>query len=99
MSKEQEEAMEVLGRNASRTPNRYEGIKAVEVLAAYGKEAIPKLLEVSDNTGLAEPSVKQAAKSEIDRIKKDAKPWHSQPGKHRGNNYNLATWIEKRFKA
>ena len=55
----------------NKTPNRYEGIKAVEALAAYGKEAIPKLLEVSDNTGLAEPNVKQAAKSEIDRIKKE----------------------------
>jgi hypothetical protein len=71
---EQEAAMEQLRRNAVRTPNRYEGIKAVEALAAYGEEAIPKLLEVSDNTGLADPSVKQAAKSEIDRIKKEAKP-------------------------
>jgi hypothetical protein len=74
MSKEEQEAaMELLRRNAIRTPNRYEGIKAVEALAAYSKEAIPKLLEVSDNTSLAEPSVKQAAKSEIDRIKKEAK--------------------------
>ena len=74
MSKGEHEAMEQLRRDAVRTPNRYEGIKAVEALAAYGKEAIPKLLEVSDNTGLAEPNVKQAAKSEIDRIKKGVKP-------------------------
>jgi 5-formaminoimidazole-4-carboxamide-1-beta-D-ribofuranosyl 5'-monophosphate synthetase len=36
MSKEEQEAMELLRRNAIRTPNRYEGIKAVEALAAYG---------------------------------------------------------------
>jgi hypothetical protein len=53
MSKEEQEAMELLRRNAIRTPNRYEGIKAVEALA--------------------EPNVKEAAKSEIDRIKKEAK--------------------------
>jgi hypothetical protein len=37
--------MEVLRRDAIRTPNPYQGIKAIEELAAYGEVAIPKLLE------------------------------------------------------
>jgi len=72
-NKEQEMRIEELRRRAVRTPNPYEGIKAVEALAAYGKEAIPKLLEISDNASLADPHVKQAAKSEIDKIKKGLK--------------------------
>ena len=47
-----------------------EGSKAVEALAAYGEEAIPKLLEVCDTASLADTHVKEAAKSEIDKIKK-----------------------------
>jgi hypothetical protein len=69
-NKEQEMRIEELRRRAVRTPNPYEGIKAVEALAAYGEEAVPKLLEISDNASLADPHVKQAAKSEIDKIKK-----------------------------
>jgi hypothetical protein len=62
--------MEELRRHAVMTTNRYKGIKAVEALAAYGEEAIPKLLEVSDIASLADTHVKEAAKSEIDKIKK-----------------------------
>ena len=72
-NKEQEMRIEELRRRAVRTPNPYEGIKAVEALAAYGEEAIPKLLEISDNASLADTHVKQAAKSEIDKIKKGLK--------------------------
>jgi hypothetical protein len=72
-NKEQEMLIEELRRRAVRTPNPYEGIKAVEALAAYGEEAIPRLLEISDNASLADPHVKQAAKSEIDKIKKGLK--------------------------
>jgi hypothetical protein len=43
-----EVSIEELRRRAVRTPNTYGGIRAVEALAAYGEEAIPKLLEVSD---------------------------------------------------
>jgi hypothetical protein len=73
-NKEQEVRIEELRRRAVRTPNTYEGIKAVEALAAYGEEAIPKLLEVCDIASLADTDVKQAAKSEIDKIKKVLKP-------------------------
>lgn len=59
--------MEGLRRRAVRTPNAYEGIKAVEALGAYGEEAIPKLLEVCDIASLADTHVKQAAKSEFDK--------------------------------
>jgi hypothetical protein len=72
-NKEQEMQIEELRRRAVRTPNPYEGIKVVEALAAYGEEAIPKLLEISDNASLADPHVYQAAKSEIDKIKKGLK--------------------------
>ena len=65
--------MEELRRRAVRTPNPYEGIKAIEALAAYGEEAIPKLLMVSNNASLVDTRVKQAANSEIDRIKKGVK--------------------------
>jgi hypothetical protein len=65
--------MEVLRRDAIRTPNAYQGIKAIEELAAYGKVAIPKLLEVGNDSSIADPRVKQAANSEIERIKKGAK--------------------------
>ena len=65
--------MEVLRRNAIRTPNPYQGINAIEELAAYGKVAIPKLLEVGNDSSMADPRVKQAANSEIERIKKGAK--------------------------
>jgi hypothetical protein len=70
--KERQTQMEELRRRAVRTPNPYEGIKAVEALAAYGEdeEAIPKLLEVSDIASLADTHVKEAAKSEIDKIQK-----------------------------
>jgi hypothetical protein len=67
---EQDTQMEVLRHDAIRTPNPYEGIKAVEELAKYGKVAIPKLLEVGNDSSIADPRVKEAAKSEIDRIKK-----------------------------
>ena len=73
-NKEQEAWIEELRRRAVRTPNTYEGIKAVEALAAYGEEAVPKLLEVCDIASLADTHVKQAAKSEIDKIKKGLKP-------------------------
>ena len=73
-NKEQEVRIEELRRRAVRTSNTYEGIKAVEALAAYGEEAIPKLLEVCDIASLADTHVKQAAKSEIDKIKKGLKP-------------------------
>ncbi|MFY9799061.1 MAG: hypothetical protein WAK17_03815 [Candidatus Nitrosopolaris sp.] len=43
-------------------------------VAAYGEEAIPKLLEVCDIASLADAHVKEAAKSEIDKIKKGLKP-------------------------
>ena len=66
--------MEVLRRDAIRTPNPYEGIKAVEALATYGEVAIPKLLEVGNDASIADPRVKQAANSEIGRIKKGVKP-------------------------
>ena len=52
--------MEELRRRAARTPNPYEGSKAVEALAAYGEEAIPKLLEVCDIASLADTHVKEA---------------------------------------
>jgi hypothetical protein len=42
---EHDAQMEVLRRDAIRTPNPYQGIKAIEELAAYGEVAIPKLLE------------------------------------------------------
>jgi hypothetical protein len=57
-----------------RTPNPYEGSKAVEALAAYGDEAIPKPLEVCELASLAGTHVKEAAKSEIDKIKTGLKP-------------------------
>ncbi len=69
----QELRIEELRRRAVRTPNTYEGIKAVEALAEYGEEAIPKLLEVCDIASLADTHVKEAAKSEIDKIKKGVK--------------------------
>jgi hypothetical protein len=72
--KERQTQMEGLRRRAVWTPNAYEGIKAVEALAAYGEEAIPKLLEVCDIASLADTHVKQAAKSEIAKIKKGLKP-------------------------
>ena len=62
--------MEELRRRAIRTPNPYEGIKAVEALAAYGEEAIPKLLMISNNASLVDTRVKQSANFEIDRIKR-----------------------------
>jgi hypothetical protein len=71
--KEQEVSIEELRRRAVRTPNTYEGSKAVEALAAYGEEAIPKHLEVCDIASLADTHVKEAAKSEIDKIKKGLK--------------------------
>ena len=75
MSNEEQEArIEELRRRAVRTPNPYEGIKAIEALAAYGEEAIPKLLMISNNDSLADTRVKQAASSEIERIKKGIKP-------------------------
>jgi hypothetical protein len=69
-NKERQTQMEELRRRAVRTPNPYQGIKAVEALAEYGEEAIPQLLMVSDITSLADTHVKQAANSEIDKIKK-----------------------------
>ena len=69
-NKERQTQMEELRRRAVRTPNPYQGIKAVETLAEYGEEAIPQLLMVSDITSLADTHVKQAANSEIDKIKK-----------------------------
>jgi len=72
-NKGQEAQIEELGRRAVRTPNPYEGINAIEALAAYGEVAIPKLLEVGNETSIADPRVKQAANSEIDRIKKGFK--------------------------
>ena len=71
--KERQTQMEELRRRAVRTPNPYEGSKAVEALAAYGEEAIPKLLEVCDIASFADTHVKEAAKSEIDKIKKGLK--------------------------
>jgi hypothetical protein len=73
LSNEQDAQMEVLRRDAIRTPNPYQGIKDIEELAAYGKVAIPKLLEVGNDSSIADPRVKQAANSEIERIKKGAK--------------------------
>ena len=70
---EQDTQMEVLRRDAIRTPNPYEGIKAIEELGAYGEVAIPRLLEVGNDSGIADPRVKQAANSEIERIKKGVK--------------------------
>ena len=72
-NKEQEEQIEELGHRAIWTPNRYQGIKAIEELAAYGEVAIPKLLEVGNDASIADPRVKQAANSEIDRINKGVK--------------------------
>jgi len=66
--------MEELRRGAGRTGNPHEGIKASDAVAAYGEEAIPKLLMVSNNASLVDTRVKQAANSEIDRIKKGVKP-------------------------
>jgi hypothetical protein len=65
--------MEVLRRDAIRTPNPYQGIKAIEELAAYGKVAIPKLQDVGNDDSIADGLVKQAANSEIERIKKGVK--------------------------
>jgi hypothetical protein len=67
---EQDAQMEVLRREAIRTPNPYQGIKAIEELAAYGEVSIPKLLEVGNDDSIADTRVKQAALSEIERIKK-----------------------------
>ena len=53
--------------------NPYEGIEAIEALAACGEASIRKLLEVGNDDSIADPRVKQSANSEIDRIKKRVK--------------------------
>ncbi|MGA9154460.1 MAG: hypothetical protein WBZ36_28075 [Candidatus Nitrosopolaris sp.] len=67
--KERQTQMEEL-----RTPNPYEGSKAVEALAAYGEEAIPSCAYTCELASLTDTHVKEAAKSEIDKIKKGLKP-------------------------
>jgi hypothetical protein len=51
-----------------------EGIKAVEALGVYGNDALPKLVSLSDAASLANKYVRQAANSEIEKIKKGLKP-------------------------
>lgn len=70
---EHDAQMEVLRRDAISTPNPYQVIKAIEELAAYGEAAIPKLLDVGNDDSIADTRVKQAARSEIERIKKGVK--------------------------
>ena len=44
--------------------------KAINTLGGFGDEAIPKLLSISDPSGLADNKVKAAANREIEKIKK-----------------------------
>jgi hypothetical protein len=59
--------MEKLKSKAIMAINPHEGITAVDALAAFGEDAIPRLLAIS--ISLAHTYVKQAADSAIVKIK------------------------------
>jgi hypothetical protein len=62
--------MEKLKRSAIMAMNPREGIIAVETLAAFGEDAIPRLLAIGVDSSLANDYVREAAISEIKKLKR-----------------------------
>jgi hypothetical protein len=61
--------MEKLKRSAITAMNPREGINTVEALAAFGEDAIPRLLAIGVDSSLANDYVREAAISEIKKLK------------------------------
>ena len=71
---ERQRQMAALRLQAMMATDPRECIKAVEALGAYDNDALPKLVSISDAASLADKNVRQAANSEIEKIKKGLKP-------------------------
>jgi hypothetical protein len=67
---ERQRQMEKLKRNAIMAMNPPEGITAVQALAAFGEDAIPRLLAISVDSSMANDYVREAAISEMKNIKR-----------------------------
>lgn len=67
---ERQRQMEKLKRSAIMAMNPREGITAVEALAAFGEDAIPRLLAIGVDSSVANDYVREAAISEIKKLKR-----------------------------
>jgi hypothetical protein len=67
---ERQRQMEKLKRSAIMAMNPREGITAVQALAAFGEDAIPRLLAIGVDSSLANDYVREAAISEIKKLKR-----------------------------
>lgn len=65
--------MENLKIRAATATTPIDGIMAVEALGSYGDKAIPKLFDIIDKT-ITDQSIKRAATSEIQKIRRGIKP-------------------------
>ena len=67
---ERQRQMEKLKRSAIMAMNPREGITAVGALAAFGEDAIPRLLAIGVDSSLANDYVREAAISEIKKLRR-----------------------------
>ena len=70
---ERQRQMEKLKRSAIMAMNPREAITAVQALAAFGEDAIPRLLAIGVDSSLANEYVREAAISEIKKLKRQSK--------------------------
>ena len=69
---ERQRQMEKIKRSAIMAMNPSEGITSVQALAAFGEDAIPRLLAMVDSS-LVNEYVREAAISEIKKLKRQSK--------------------------